>query len=168
MQKGNAKAGYPLVSMIAGWVLVTAVSAAAFASEIVGTVAESDRASLSGVRVIIRAPDGRGSGLAVTDARGQYRIAGLEPGQYLITLEAGSTNVQGQTVAAYLGTDGLTINWRVAHGLAPLAVAHRGTASSSADVAGGGAGSSWSPAALVNGPTATTQGPKKSKRRDGD
>ncbi len=152
---GNAKAGDPLVSIIVGCALAMTICTPAMSGEIVGMVAQSDGRTVSGVKIVARAPDGRTSAFTSTNAQGQYRITGLEPGQYLITLEPGSTNFQQETVAAYLDGAGLTVNWWVAPGLVPLAVGHPGTV----------VDPTWTPPVAFSEAPPITERPKKSPKR---
>ncbi len=62
-------------------------------------------------------------------------IFGLDPGQYLITLDPAGSGVQGQTVVGYLGESGLTVNWSVGSGIGPLASARPGIQLTSAGTA---------------------------------
>lgn len=98
----------------------------AISEDLVGTVVDRDGNAVPGVKIVTQAPDGQTTGTATSDAQGQYRIGGLDAGEYFITLNPAAANVQGQTVASYVGNAGLTVNWSVGHGLAPLASAQPG------------------------------------------
>ena len=115
------------LSLIAGCLLALAIATPAICEDLVGTVAGSNGQAVQGVKIIATSRNGQITEAATTDASGQYQIAGLTPGQYLITLDPAGTGVQGQTVASYLGQPGLTVNWSVSPGLSPLASARPGT-----------------------------------------
>jgi hypothetical protein len=98
----------------------------------VSTVADGQGQAVQGATVIANSSDGSSTRTAITGASGQYRIPGLDSGQYFISREASSVGSPGQTVASYLGHPGLTVNWSVAPRTTPIAIAHPGIQPASA------------------------------------
>jgi hypothetical protein len=167
---GGAKMSGAVPRLIAGCVLALAIAAPAVCEDLVGTVAGSGGQAVQGVRIIATSRDGQITEAATTDANGQYIIPGLDPGQYMITLDPAGAGVQGQTVASYLGNSGLTVNWSVAPGLSPLASAKPGTelGSSAAGHTSKVLASSDDPPPGCKGMPGPPCGPKKSKKRHDD
>jgi len=124
--------------------------------------------AVPGAKVIAHSSDGLNTQAATTDSNGQYRIAGLDPGQYYITLDALGTGGQGQTVASYLGNSGLTVNWSVAPGATPLASAQPGiqpTSASAVRASDAVLTAKSDPPPGCKGMPGPPCGPKKSKKR---
>ncbi len=98
-----------------GMVLVIGltVSTAAFAASVGGLVANSQGQPVSGVTIVAKDTTGKVLGQGTTGSSGVYDIKGLNEGNYNFTLEPGSTGFQGQTVASYVGPDGVCLNWGV-------------------------------------------------------
>ena len=158
-----------IVVLIAAPVLALAIAAPAICEDLVGTVADRGGQAVQGVKIIAQSKDGT-TQAATTDANGQYRIAGLDPGQYFITLDPAGNGVQGQTVASYLGNSGLTVDWSVASGVSPLASAQPGTrlAFSSSVSKTKVITKSDPPPAGCKGIPGPPCGPKKSQKRGDD
>jgi hypothetical protein len=151
--------------------LLLAVASPALCEDLVGTVAEKDGQAVQGVRIIARSGDGQTREFAITDASGQYRIAGLNPGEYFVTLDPAGSGVQGQTVASYVSNAGLTVNWSVAPGSSPLASAQPGTQlipAADIDSATTGLTAGESPPPGCKGKPGPPCGPKRSVRRHHD
>jgi hypothetical protein len=159
-----------LVILIVGCILALAITTPAICEDLVGTVANGNGQAVQGVKVIVHSSDGEITEAATTDASGQYIVSGLDPGQYLITLDPAGSGVQGQTVAGYLGEVGLTVNWSVESGTSPLASAQPGirlTSASSVNAAS--AVKSASMSGGQNGQGGQGQcPPKKSQKRCDD
>jgi hypothetical protein len=49
-------------------------------------------------------------GQGASGTSGAYVISGLQPGNYSFTLDPGTSRFQGQTLASYVGTDGICLN----------------------------------------------------------
>jgi hypothetical protein len=147
-------------------------ASAALATDLVGTVADGEGQAVQGATVIANSSDGSSARTAITDASGQYRIPGLDPGQYFISLEASAMGAPGQTVASYLGNSGLTVNWSVAPGASPIAIAQPGIQPTSAGDLNAAkfavSGNDDPPPPGCNGMTGPPCGPKKSKKRQDD
>ncbi len=75
-----------ILALIVG-LLALAGATPALSEDLVGTVADGDGQAVQGVKILVHSRDGQATEVASTDASGQYRIAGLDPGQYLITLD---------------------------------------------------------------------------------
>jgi Carboxypeptidase regulatory-like domain len=107
--------------------LVVGISAAARAASVGGTVAGSQGQSVSGLQVIAKDASGHVIGQGATGDGGVYDITGLQPGNYNFTLDPGSTGYQGQTVASYVGPDGICLNWGVSTTSPAVATAQPGS-----------------------------------------
>ena len=53
-----------------------------------GTVEDSSRSRIPGVSLVIQSQQSGGDRLAVSDARGEFRVEDLPPGKYLLTANA--------------------------------------------------------------------------------
>jgi Carboxypeptidase regulatory-like domain len=165
-----------ILALVVGCLFAIGAGSQALCEDLVGTVVNRDGHAVQGVKIITHARDGQPTGSAVSDVQGQYSIADLQPGEYFITLDPGSTNVQGQTVASYVGNAGLTVNWSVAMGLAPLASAQPGVQFAAASPAGSNAlpvgstalSKSSDPPPGCKGMPGPPCGPKKSKKSKDD
>lgn len=118
-----------IIAFAATCLLALGLSAPSFCQDLVGTVVDQDGHAVSGAKIVTQSPDGQPIASAVSDANGQYQIVGVNAGEYFITLAPAGTAGQGQTVASYVGNGGLTVNWAVAPGVAPVASAKAGTTS---------------------------------------
>jgi hypothetical protein len=160
------------VALLFAPVLAFAIAGSALSEDLVGTVADANGQAVRGAQVIAHSRDGQATESATTDANGHYRIAGLDPGQYFITLDAASIGGRNQTVAGYVGDSGLTVNWSMAPGTSPIASAQPGTVlSSAANVNGAAAAvtaSSDPPPGCKGRIPGPPCGPKTSKKRGND
>src|SRR5580658_8150869 len=89
---------------------VVKMSAAASAASVGGTMASSQGQPLTGVQVIVKDASGHVFGQGAPGSGGVYDIQGLQPGNYNFTLDPGSSGYKGQTVASYVGADGICLN----------------------------------------------------------
>jgi len=165
-----------LMALIAGCALVAGAGAPALCADIVGTVLDANGNAVRGVMVSTSTRDGQRIGSAMTNGQGDYAIDDVSAGLYYITLAppAGS-DLRGQSVASYVGGTGLTVNWGVAPGRAPVATAMPGVTNNSPGLSAIASASKPvdpPPGCGVNGGTTTPPGPpcgpKKSKKKDGD
>jgi len=82
-------------------------------TDIVGTVLDADGNRVKGIKIAALRPTGQAAGEAVTNAVGNYRITHLEPSTHDFTLDSAGTPFHPGTAVAFVGKEGLTINWRV-------------------------------------------------------
>src|ERR1700674_4776271 len=114
-------------SVLLAVIFVVRMSAAALAASAGGTVASSQGQPLSGVQVIVKDASGHVIAQGAPGSGGVYHISGLQPGNYNFTLDPGSSGYQGQTVASYVGPDGICLNWGVSTTSPAVATAQPGT-----------------------------------------
>lgn len=146
-----------VLSVLAAVLLTLDVPRAALASataDISGTVLDAGGQPVAGAE--ISAQDGAGKVVArsVTDATGSYRLTGLEPGQYTLTLNPLSTGFEGNTFVASLGAEGLTVQWTVSSTAPAIAAATPGVVAGSAALASGASGIGVGTAVAVGGAVA--------------
>jgi hypothetical protein len=160
-----------VLALIAGCALTVGAVSAALCAEIVGTVLNASGNAVPGVRVSTTTREGQPVAAAVTDGQGDYAIGDLSSGLYYVTLSppAGS-DVHSQSVATYVGGMGLTVNWAVAPGRAPVASAIPGVTNNNPGIAIAAASKPADPPPPgckdeLPGPPC---GPKKSKKTGGD
>ena len=96
---------------------------AASSADIVGTIVNPAGAPMAGVTVAVQNQSGAAVGSGVTDETGQYAIHGLVPGIYTLISK-------GQSAVAYVGDQGLTVDWGVAPNSQVIAAARQGTGQS--------------------------------------
>jgi hypothetical protein len=159
-----------VLALIAGCALTVGAVSAALCAEIVGNVLDASGNAVPGVRVSTTTRDGQAVATAVTDGQGDYAIGDLSSGLYYVTLSppAGS-DVRGQSVATYVGGTGLTVNWAVAPGRAPVASAMPGVTNNNPGIAIAAASKPADPPPPgCQGMPGPPCGPKKSKKENGD
>ena len=134
-------------SVLLSVIFFVSVSSAAFAASVGGTVASSQGQPLSGIQVIVKDANGHVIGQGAPGSGGVYDIQGLQPGNYNFTLDPGSSGYQGQTVASYVGADGICLNWGVSTTSPAVASAQPGATCQlaaggydTAEIVGAGAG----------------------------
>jgi hypothetical protein len=96
---------------------------AASSADIVGTIVNPAGAPLTGVTVSVQNQAGAAVGSGVTDGTGQYEIRGLAPATYTLI-------AKGQSAVAYVGDQGLTVDWGIAPNSQVIAAARQGTGQS--------------------------------------
>jgi hypothetical protein len=159
-----------LMALVAGCALVVGACSAALCAEIVGTVLDANGNAMPGVKVSTSTQGGQPIGSAVTDGQGDYAINDISSGLYYVTLEppAGS-DVHGQSVATYVGSMGLTVNWAVAPGREAVASAMPGVTNNNPGIGAiASAAKPKKPPPGCKGMPGPPCGPKKSKKKDGD
>lgn len=92
-------------------------------ADIVGTIVNPAGAPITGVTVSVQNQAGAAVGSGVTDEGGQYVIHGLAPGTYTLISK-------GQSAVAYVGDQGITVDWGIAPNSQVIATARQGTAQS--------------------------------------
>jgi hypothetical protein len=136
-------------SVLLSVIFFVSVSSAAFAASVGGTVASSQGQPLSGVQVIVKDASGHVIGQGAPGSGGVYDIQGLQPGNYNFTLDPGSSGYQGQTVASYVGPDGICLNWGVSTTSPAVATAQPGTTCDPAAAPAAAGAAAWDPAPWV-------------------
>jgi hypothetical protein len=125
---------------------VVGLSAAVMAASVGGSVAASQGQSVAGIQIIAKDASGHVVGQGAPGTSGVYDIKDLQPGNYNFTLDPGSSGFQGQTVASYVGPDGICLNWGVSTTSPAVATAQPGATCQlavgydTAEVVGAGAG----------------------------
>ena len=114
-------------SMLLALASVFGLSTAAMAASVGGTVAGSQGQSVAGIQVIAKDASGHVVGQGAPGTGGVYDIKDLQPGNYNFTLDPGSSGYQGQTVASYVGPDGICLNWGVSTTSPAVATAQPGS-----------------------------------------
>jgi len=94
---------------------------------IVGTVVTAQQKPVPEVKIVIKDPSGKALRETLTNGDGRYSLKDVNTGRYQLTLDPLQNRFQGETVVANLGSQGLTVNWLVASGAAPIATAQPGT-----------------------------------------
>lgn len=115
------------LSVILALGFVGGMSFAAMAASVGGTVAASQGQPVSGIQIIAKDANGKLVGQGAPGSSGVYDIKGLDPGNYNFTLDPGSSGYQGQTVASYVGPDGICLNWGVSTTSPAVATAQPGS-----------------------------------------
>jgi hypothetical protein len=118
-----------IIVFAAACLLALGITTPSFSQDLIGTVVDQNGNAVSGAKIVTQSPDGQPIGSAVSDANGQYQIPDVNAGEYFITLAPAGTTGQSQTVASYVSKGGLTVDWAVAPGVAPVASAKAGTTS---------------------------------------
>ncbi len=103
-------------------------------AEVVGTVRTVAGKPVQGVKIQAVGESGTLAGEALSGLKGTYTIDGLKPGKYVFKLVPQATGVQAGNGVAYLGDEGLTIDWTVSPDAVALDDAITGTGSSVASV----------------------------------
>ena len=138
--------------MLLATILMINVSLDALAASAGGTVASSQGQSVAGIQIIAKDASGHVVGQGTTGSTGVYNIQGLQPGNYNFALDPGSSGFQGQTVASYVGADGICLNWGVSTTSPAVATAQPGSACQAIAAAG------WDPAPWVGAGAAVLGG----------
>jgi hypothetical protein len=113
--------------MMAIGVFLLSTASLAFCADIVGTVLSDRGDPVQAVRIIAQTLAGKIVKQAVPDGSGKYQITGLDPGTYTYALDPLQTGFKGGTVVSYLGSKGMTINWKVSGSTPAIAFASEGT-----------------------------------------
>ena len=92
-------------------------------ADIVGTIVNPAGAPIAGMTVSVQNQAGAAVGSGVTDETGKYAIHGLVPGTYTLISK-------GRSAVAYVGDQGLTVDWGIAPNSQIVAAARQGTAQS--------------------------------------
>ena len=98
-----------------------------FCADIIGTVMDLQGHPVSDVKIVVQNTAGKLFGQAITDPKGHYTIVGLSPNTYGYILNPLTTGLKGGSAVSYLGTDGLTINWKVSDTGDAISLAKQGS-----------------------------------------
>jgi hypothetical protein len=120
------------IAFVAACLIAVSISAPAMSADLAGVIVDQDGHAIPGATITTQSPNGRTIATATSDSQGQYTIDGLNAGEYFITLGAPGVQTQSQTVASYVGGNGLAVNWLVTPGVVPLASAQPLTEEASA------------------------------------
>jgi hypothetical protein len=131
-----------VISVLVASAFVIGVSAGAMAASVGGTIQSSQGQPVTGVQVLVKDASGKVVGTGAPGSGGVYDISGLQTGNYNFTLDPGSSGLQGQTVASYVGPDGICLNWGVSTTSPAVATAQPGSTCQAAAAA-------WDPAPWV-------------------
>ncbi len=82
-------------------------------AEVVGTVKDVAGKPVQGVKIQAVDTSGAVAGQALSESKGRYVINGLTPGKYVFKLDPLATGFKPGNGVAYLGAEGLTIDWTV-------------------------------------------------------
>jgi hypothetical protein len=131
--------------------LTTAAALPAFAANVSGVITDATGKPVEGAKVVVQAPNWQPLQTAVTGAKGEYAIKGLAPGEYLFALDPGSGAgfKKGESAAAFISDQGLTLDWTVSATADPIALARPASAEQVA--AGDPFGLTWPQFALLGG-----------------
>jgi len=129
------------ISLVLAYLIL--MSKTAMTASAGGAVAGAQKQPAIGVHVTATDAAGHVVGQATTGSSGAYDIQGLQPGNYNFTLDPGSSGFQGQTVASYVGPDGICLNWGVSATSPAVATAQPGSTCAAL------AGDPWDPAPWV-------------------
>lgn len=99
---------------------------AGLCAELAGTVADASQHPVPGVVISVKT-EGAGAALqALSNSQGVYRIAGLSPGLYDLTLTSKVATCKGGTSVAYIGAQGLDVDWLCSSKAEAIALARNG------------------------------------------
>jgi hypothetical protein len=117
-----------LVAMVfCSGALLLGCAAVGLSAGIVGTIVNPAGVPISGITVSVQNQAGAAIGMSVSDPTGKYAIQGLAPGVYILL-------TKGETAVAYVGEQGITVDWGIAANSQVIAVARQGTESPSPSV----------------------------------
>jgi hypothetical protein len=116
-----------IVSVVGFGLLFLVIAPSAFCADVVGAVSDPQGNPVRGVEISVRDNAGKIVGKAMTDTKGHYAIGGLSPNVYNYTLDPFATPFKGGTVVSQLGSDGLSVDWRVSRANNALAMAKAGS-----------------------------------------
>src|SRR5216684_3853731 len=112
-----------------------------YCATVAGTILNSDRKPVQGLRVNVLDKNGTVMGSAVSGAKGEYTIEGVADGTYRFALDTKITNYQtGEPVVGIVTAKGLTLNWVVSPTAPPIALAQPGVVGGLAASGGIGGG----------------------------
>lgn len=114
------------LAISAAFIWFFASGGAGLCAELAGTVADAQHDPVPGVMVSVKA-EGAGVALqALSNSQGVYRIAGLSPGLYDLTLTSKVATCKGGASVAYIGAQGLSVDWLCSPKTEAVALARNG------------------------------------------
>jgi hypothetical protein len=120
-----------IVAGLAGVLLVVCWLGQGSCAEVVGTVKDVAGKPVQGVKIEAVDESGAVAGQALSGPKGTYFINGLKLGKYVFKLDPQAAGFQPGNGVAYLGAEGLTIDWTVSPGAVALDDATPGTGAAS-------------------------------------
>jgi hypothetical protein len=109
---------------------------AGFCADVAGTVADAQHDPVPGVVVSVKAEGAAVALQAISDSQGAYRITGLSPGLYDLALKSQSASCKGGTSVAYVGQQGLSVDWLCSPKTEAIALARNGAPATQTAAAG--------------------------------
>ncbi len=116
------------VALILAALLWANAASAVLCADVVGTALDPEGNRVKGIKIAALSPTGQVAGEAVTNAGGDYRITHLEPSTHDFALDPAGTPFQPGTAVAFVGKEGMTINWKVSRTAEASAVGAPGIA----------------------------------------
>lgn len=101
------------VALILAVLLWASAASSVLGADVVGTALDPEGNRVKGIKIAALGSTGQVAGEAVTNAGGDYRITNLEPSTHDFALDPAGTPFQPGTAVAFVGKEGMTINWRV-------------------------------------------------------
>src|SRR5712691_5669092 len=119
-----------IMASLMGLSLMLVAATTGYCATVAGTVLNSDRKPVQGLRVNVLDKNGTVMGSAVSGAKGEYTIEGVADGTYRFALDTKITNYQtGEPVVGIVTAKGLTLNWVVSPTAPPISLAQPGLGS---------------------------------------
>jgi carboxypeptidase family protein len=126
--KSSVVTGLAVIALVLGWV------GQGSCAQVVGTVKDVAGKPVQGVKILAVDKSGTMAGQALSAANGTYVINGLTPDKYVFKLDPQGTGFQAGNGVAYLGSEGLTVDWTVSRNAMALDDAAVGTGLSASTV----------------------------------
>ena len=101
-------------------------TSAGFCADLAGTVADAQHDPVPGAVISVKAEGAAVALQAISDSQGAYRITGLSPGLYDLALKSQSASCKGGTSVAYVGEQGLSVDWLCSPKAEAIALARNG------------------------------------------
>jgi hypothetical protein len=114
-------------------VLLMVAARPGLCADLAGLVVDSANHPVAHVKIVVGSMTGKVLSETETGVEGRYQITGLAPGTYKYAVEPLASRFKGGNAVAYLGSRGLTINWRLSATAAAIASAAEGAEVAIAD-----------------------------------
>lgn len=112
-----------IVSMLTIGLSILIGTSPALCAVVSGVVTDSQGRPVANVQIVAQDSAGKTLAQAISDSKGHYAISGLSPNTYDYILEPRATGFKGGDAVSYLGSKGLTINWKVSTAVEAAAMA---------------------------------------------